>query len=216
MKRKLSRALSREKADAAPGSRYLQPVCFGRCRPNSTSGWRCVTAGPTGESRPALIYEDPSRKVRASESPPSSDAALQGPAHPCDNLGMPPTDLLEDRHRRGCPGAASSIGTISAVPNSGERVGTAASSRLLLVGGQPRISFDPIRAGSGKPGLRSGDGRAIGLTGLHVQPRLAVGDVSARQALILRLMKNQLLRPTARTARPRSALLGKTRRRGSV
>ena len=33
-----------------------------------------------------------------------------------------------------------------------------------------------------KTGLRSRDGGAIGLTGLHVQPRLAVGDMSARQA----------------------------------
>ena len=39
------------------------------------------------------------------------------------------------------------------------------------------------------------------MTGLHVQPRLAVGDVLARQALILLVMKNQMLRPTAPTAR---------------
>jgi hypothetical protein len=43
----------------------------------------------------------------------------------------------------------------------------------------------------------------IGLTGLHVQPRLAVGDVSARQALIPLVTKNQMLRPTAPTARRR-------------
>jgi hypothetical protein len=85
----------------------------------------------TGESRPALIYEDPSRKVRASESPPSSDAALQGPAHPCDNLGMPPTNLLEDRYRADARCGLQHRHDL-AVPNSGERVGTAASSRLLL------------------------------------------------------------------------------------
>jgi hypothetical protein len=34
----------------------------------------------------------------------------------------------------------------------------------------------------------------LGVTGLHVQPRLAVGDVSARQALILLELKNQMLR----------------------
>jgi hypothetical protein len=43
---------------------------------------------------------------------------------------------------------------------------------------------------------RRRDGRAVGLTGLHVQPRLAVGDMSARQALILPVMKNQMLRLT--------------------
>jgi hypothetical protein len=53
---------------------------------------------------------------------------------------------------------------------------------FLLLAGQPRISFDAIRGRGRKPSLRGGDGRGIGLTGLHVQPRLAVGDVSARQA----------------------------------
>jgi len=65
----------------------------------------------------------------------------------------------------------------------------------------PRIGFDAIRGGSGKPRLRGGDGGAIGLTGLHVQPRLAVGDMSARQARILLMTKNHMLRPTAPTAR---------------
>jgi hypothetical protein len=43
------------------------------------------------------------------------------------------------------------------------------------------------------------------LTGLHVQPRLAVGDVSARQALILLVTKNQMLRLTTPTARMRQS-----------
>jgi hypothetical protein len=38
--------------------------------------------------------------------------------------------------------------------------------------------------------------------------------VSARQVLILLVMKNQMLRPTAPTARRTSVPLGKTRRRG--
>jgi hypothetical protein len=65
------------------------------------------------------------------------------------------------------------------------------------------------------PGLRGGDGRGVGLTGLHVQPRLAVGDVSARQATDPSPEKNQMLCPTAPTAR-RVSPLGKTRRRGFV
>jgi hypothetical protein len=55
----------------------------------------------------------------------------------------------------------------------------------------------------GKSRLRGGDGGDVGETGLHVQPRLAVGDMSARQALILLLMKNQMLHPAAPTARRR-------------
>jgi hypothetical protein len=64
-----------------------------------------------------------------------------------------------------------------------------------------RIGFDPISGGGAEPGLRGGDRRDVALTGPHVQPRLAVGDVSARQVLILLVMKNQMLRPTAPTAR---------------
>ena len=54
------------------------------------------------------------------------------------------------------------------------------------------------------------------LTGLHVQPHLAVGDVSARQALILLVTKNQMLRLTTPNARTRQSPLGKTRRRGRL
>ena len=77
-----------------------------------------------------------------------------------------------------------------------KRVGAAAAARLLLLRRQPRIAFDPVGGGGAEPGLRRGDGGDMVLTGLHVQPRLAVGDVSARQALILLVRKNQMLRLT--------------------
>jgi hypothetical protein len=48
-----------------------------------------------------------------------------------------------------------------ALPYAGERVGTAAAARLLFLRRQPRIGFDPIRGGGGKPRLRSGDGRPL-------------------------------------------------------
>ena len=88
-----------------------------------------------------------------------------------------------------------------AVQHSGEGVGTAAPTGLLLLRWQPRIGFNPIGGGGAEPGLRGSDGRDVAVTRLHVQPRLAVGDVSARQALILPVMKNQMLRPTTPTAR---------------
>ena len=119
---------------------------------------------------------------------------------PGGDLGMATADLLEDRHRADA-GCGLQHRHDLAVPHPGERVGTAAPTRLLLLRRQPRIGFNPIGGGGGKPGLRGGDGRDVGLTGLHVQPRLAVGDMSARQALILLVMKNQMLRPTAPTAR---------------
>jgi hypothetical protein len=55
-------------------------------------------------------------------------------------------------------------------------VGTPALTGYLLLGWQPRIGLDPIGTGRAEPSLRGGDGGRAGLTGLHVQPRLAVGD----------------------------------------
>jgi Response regulator receiver domain len=53
----------------------------------------------------------------------------------------------------------------------------------FLLRRKPRIGFDPIGAGSAEPGFCGGNRRGVALTGLHVQPRLAVGDMSARQAV---------------------------------
>src|SRR5205814_77879 len=121
--------------------------------------------------------------------------------------------LLEDGHRADA-GCGLKHRHDLAVPHPGKRVGTPAPTQALLLRWQPRISFDPIGGGGAEPGLRSSDGGNVALTGLHVQPRLAVGEVSARQVLILLVMKNQMLRPTAPTARRTSVPLGKTRRRG--
>ena len=51
------------------------------------------------------------------------------------------------------------------------------------------VAADRLRSeggGGAEPGLRGSDGGNVARTGLHVQPRLAVGDVSARQAVIPR------------------------------
>jgi hypothetical protein len=60
-------------------------------------------------------------------------------------------------------------------------IGTAASSRLLLLGGQPRISFDAAR-GRGRKTSLPGDGRGVGLTGFHVQPRFEQIEANRRNA----------------------------------
>src|SRR5262249_50875563 len=101
-----------------------------------------------------------------------------------------------------------------AVPYPGKRVGTTASTRLLLPRRQPRIAFDPIGGGGAEPGLRGGDGRDVALTGLHVQPRLAVGDVSARQVLILLVIEESDDAPNRSDRQTDVCPLGKTRRRG--
>src|SRR6195256_4197094 len=173
--------------------------------------------GEVGQAHPPrrmLLAED-HIPVGAIERPPSGDAALQGPTHAQGDSGISTANLLEDGHRADAGGALQHEHDL-AVPYPGERVGTTASTRLLLLGGQPRISFDPIGGGGAEPGLRSRDGRDVALTGLHVQPRLAVGDVSARQVLILLVMKNQMLRPTAPTARRTSVPWGKRAAGGSL
>jgi hypothetical protein len=158
--------------------------------------------GEIGQAHPArrVLLAKHHIAARAVKCSPLGDAALQGAAHRGGEFGTATADLLEDRHRpdRRCRlQHRHDLG----LPHAGKRVGTAAPTGLGLLRWQPRIGFDPIRGGGGKSGLRGRDGRAIGLTGLHVQPRLAVGDVSARQALILPVMKNQMLRPTTPTAR---------------
>src|ERR1700737_914483 len=96
-----------------------------------------------------------------------------------------------------------------------QRVCAASRGAILAHPFRP-LGHNPIGGGGTEPGLRRGDGGNVALTGLHVQPRLAVGDVSARQALILLMMKNQMLRPTAPTARRRLSTWGKRAAGGSL
>ena len=121
---------------------------------------------------------------------------------------MPAAKLLENRHRADARRRLQHWHDL-AVPYPGKRVGAAASARLLLLRRQPRIAFDPIAGGGAEPRLRRSDGRDMVLTGLHVQSRLAVGDVSARQTLILLVTKNQMLRLTTPNARTRQSPWGK-------
>ena len=120
----------------------------------------------------------------AVERPPSRDAALQSPPHAHGEISMPAADLLEDRDRADT-GCGLKHRYDLALPHSSKRVGPAAPTGLGLLRWQPRINFNPIRGGDRKPRLRGCDSRGMASTGLHVQPRLAIGDVSARQALIL-------------------------------
>ena len=183
-----------------------EPVIEPLARDRDAKRAQVGEVGQAHAARRMLLAED-HIPVGTVESPPSGDAALQGPAHSQGDRGMSTANLLEDGHRADAGGGLQHWHDL-AVPYPGKRVGTTASTRLLLLGRQPRISFDPIGGGGAEPGLRSRDGRDVALTGLHIQSRLAVGDVSARQVLILLVMKNQMLRPTAPTARRTSVPWG--------
>src|SRR4249920_111303 len=66
------------------------------------------------------------------ERPPSGDAALQGPAHSQGDPGISTANLLEDGHRADAGGGLQNWHNL-AIPHPGKRVGTAASTRLLLL-----------------------------------------------------------------------------------
>jgi hypothetical protein len=103
------------------------------------------------------------------ERPPAGHAPLQGPPHTGGQLGMPPANLLENRHHPQL-GCHLQHRHDLALPHGGERVGTTAAARRLLLRRQPWIDFDPIGTGGRKSGFRR---RRVALTRLHVQPRLA-------------------------------------------
>jgi hypothetical protein len=170
--------------------------------------------GEVGQAHPPrrmLLAED-HISVGTVERPPSGDAALQCSAHARGDPEIATANLLEDRHRAKA-GCGLQHRHDLAVPHLGKRVRPAASTRLLLLRRQPRIGFDPIGGGGAEPGLRGGDGGDVALTGLHVQPRLAVGDVSARQVLILPDEESDAA-PNRSDRQTTSVHLGKTRRRG--
>jgi len=181
----------------------VQPVIERLTRNRDAEPAHVGEVGQPHPSRRMLLAED-HIAVGTVERPPSGDAALQCPAHAWADPRMPTANLLKDRHRADA-GCSLHHRHDLAVPHPGERVGTPASTRLLLLGWQPRIGFDPIGGGRAEPSLRGSNGRDMALTALHVQPHLAVGDVSARQALILLVRKNQMLRLTAPTARTRQS-----------
>ena len=81
--------------------------------------------------------------------------------------------------------------------------------RLLVAGLPAHCEKISVRYRA-EPGLRGGDA----LTGLHVQPRLAVGDVSARQALDPSRDEESDAAPNRSDRQTTSVHLGKTHRRG--
>src|SRR5882724_13312080 len=158
----------------------VEPVMERLTRDRDAEPTHVGEVGQAHSPRRVLLAED-HIAVGTVERPPPGDAALQGPAYPRGNLGTPTANLLEDRHRAEARCGFQHWHDL-AVPDTNERVGTPASAWPVLLRWQPRIGFEPIGGRGGKPSLRGGDGRESAPTGLHVQPRLAVGDMSARQA----------------------------------
>ena len=80
------------------------------------------------------------------------------------------------------PGAASSIGTISPSHTRASGSGRRRPRGLVFCDGNRGSASIRYAVAVENPAFAARDGRGMASTGLHVQPRLAVGDVSARQA----------------------------------
>src|SRR5262245_10285332 len=162
-------------------------------------------AGEVGQPQPArhLLLTEDHVLLRAVVRLPHADAPLQCTAHIAIEIGMSTDDLVKDGDRAYSRRLLEHRHDL-ALPHVNERIGPAPTACNVLLRWQPRIGVDPIRGGLAEPGLRSGDGGGIGLTGLHVQPRLAVGDVLARQVAILLSLKNRNAEPS-RSDRPDDA-----------
>ena len=106
----------------------------------------------------------------------------------------------EDRHRADARRPPSSARSRCPTPLKAGRDGGVLMASSSATAAADRL--DPIGGGGAEPGLRRSDGRTMGLTGLHVQPRLAVGDVSARRALISYTKLLTFPRTSPRTGQP--------------
>src|SRR5262245_23375364 len=150
--------------------------------------------GKVGKAKPAwwMLLSEDDVLFGAVHGPPGSNTPFQRPTHAWTYLGMATAHLLEDgdgpdaRRRR-------QHRNNRAVPYTSQWIGAPAAAWRLLLGWQPRISFDPIGGGSAEPGLRRSGGRGVGVARTHIQPHLTVVDVEAGQALILPVTENQML-----------------------
>lgn len=119
---------------------------------------------------------------------PLPDAPLQRPTHAFEQIRVTATQLLEHGNSADA-GRGYEHRHDLRLPQMRNRIRTPALARLLLLRGQCRIGLDPVAGRAGEPGHRGSDSRGAGLTGLHEQPRLAVGDMAARQRAILLLRR---------------------------
>jgi len=127
----------------------IEPVQERRARDGDA---KAVHVGEVRQAHPPrrVLLAEHHVPAGAVERPPVRDAALQGPAHAHGEFGMPAADLLEDRDRTDAGRGLDHRHDLT-LPYAGKRVGPAAPAGTGLLRWQPRIGFDPVRGGSGKP-----------------------------------------------------------------
>ena len=116
--------------------------------------------GQAETARRVLLAED-HILLGSVQRPPRPHAPLQRAADARADLGMATPQISARTAMARMPGAAFRIGTISAVPYVGQRIGPPSSARGLLLRRQARIGLDPVAGGGREPGLRGGDGDVV-------------------------------------------------------
>ena len=150
------------------------------------AGDRDAELAEVGEVRQA----EPSRRVllaehdlllRPVQRPPAADAPLQRAADAGAHVRMAAQHLLEDRHRAQSRRRGQHRQDL-VLPDPGKGVGSPPLTGFARLGRRSWIGLDPIGGRGAEAGLRRGDSGTVGGTERHVEPHLAVGDVSARHA----------------------------------
>ena len=97
---------------------------------------------------------------------------------------MPAQQFLEDRYRAQLRRALQQRDYFF-LEDAGQRIGAAPPADGPFRGRQPRIGFDAVAAGGAQPGLGGGHRRLVLGTQFHVEPHLAIGQMSARHGCSL-------------------------------
>src|SRR5260370_33333285 len=84
------------------------------------------------------------------QRPQGADAPLQGAPDAAADLGMAAADLVKNSHRPQAWGALQQRHHL-AVPNSGQRISPAATTRCFPLPMEPGILFDAIGGGGAEP-----------------------------------------------------------------
>ena len=111
---------------------------------------------------------------------PGSDPALEGAADAGAEFGMAADDLLEESDGPQARGGLEERDDL-AVPDSSRADRDAGARVGPSCGRAAGVLLEAIGGGGAEPGLGGGDRGGVGVTELHVQPHLAVGDMAAGQ-----------------------------------
>ena len=98
---------------------------------------------------------------------PGADATLQGAPYAGADLGVTPTNLVENRDRPQTRSALQQLHHL-AVPNRGQRISPAAEAWRLFLCREPGVLLDAIGGRGAEPGFGRGDDRRLGLAEAHV------------------------------------------------